>query len=129
MARLFSPRGITMSRTRFATIANKLRNRYYDLPLIEMHISTISGHRSSPLGLAAYPDQDPACVEAAAAAGINYFFFYSPSSGAFVSALRRTAKSQRNDIIIAAGTGARSKSGLQAARRKSLAATGADLLD
>jgi aryl-alcohol dehydrogenase-like predicted oxidoreductase len=94
-----------------------------------MQISTIRGTRASRLGLAAYPDQDPRCVEAAAKAGINYFFFYSASVTPFIEALKRVARDSRDDIILASGTGARSKSGLQNARRNILSAVGADVID
>lgn len=94
-----------------------------------MHISTIRGTRASRLGLATYPEQDPAIVDAAARGGINYFFFYNPSSSPFVDALRSVVKMQRDDILVASGTGARSKSGLQAARRNIRSAIDSDVLD
>jgi aryl-alcohol dehydrogenase-like predicted oxidoreductase len=94
-----------------------------------MHISTIRGTRASRLGLAAYPEQDPAIVDAAARGGINYFFFYNPSSSPFVDALRSIVKTQRDDILVASGTGARSKSCLQAARRNIRSAVNSDVLD
>jgi aryl-alcohol dehydrogenase-like predicted oxidoreductase len=94
-----------------------------------MNITTIRGEQTSPLGLAAYPEQDPSCAELAARSGINFFFFYSPSSTPFVDALRSIAKTKRDDIILAGGAGARSKTGLQAARRKIFAAVDAEVLD
>jgi len=94
-----------------------------------MHISTIRGTRASRIGLAAYPEQDPAIVDAAVPGGINYFFFYNPSSSPFVDALRSIVKTRRDDILVASGTGARSKSGLQAARRNIRSAVDSDVLD
>jgi hypothetical protein len=51
-------------------------------------ISSINGTCASSLGLAAYPDQDPKCVQRAFQCSINYFFVYSPGSKLFTKALK-----------------------------------------
>jgi aryl-alcohol dehydrogenase-like predicted oxidoreductase len=92
-------------------------------------ISSINGTYASSLGLAAYPDQDPKCVQRAFECGINYFFFYSPGSKLFTKALKRLAKEHRDEIILASGSGSRTASGLRAARRKITTVVGVEVLD
>src|SRR5687768_9623424 len=94
-----------------------------------MQISTSSGMGASCLGLAAYPDQDPQCIDRAFKAGINYFFFYGAGQKAFITALRPLVTKCANDVIVASGSGARTKAGLRAARRKILAALGTEIID
>jgi aryl-alcohol dehydrogenase-like predicted oxidoreductase len=94
-----------------------------------MHISTIPGAPACPLALAANPDQDPKCVERAAVLGINFFFFYSPGHKLFVEALKPVVRQRRNEIILASGSGSRSKTGLRSARRKILAAIDDEMID
>jgi aryl-alcohol dehydrogenase-like predicted oxidoreductase len=83
-----------------------------------MQITTQHGNSASRLGLAAYEDQDPRCVSAAFDLGFNFFFFYSAGAIHFVEALKPIARNFRNDVIVATGSGARTKTGLRAARRK-----------
>jgi aryl-alcohol dehydrogenase-like predicted oxidoreductase len=92
-------------------------------------ISSINGTFASSLGLAAYPDQAPDCVGRAFECGINFFFFYSPGSKAFINALKPLIKEHRDEIIVASGSGSRTPSGLQAARRKIEKAAGVEVLD
>jgi aryl-alcohol dehydrogenase-like predicted oxidoreductase len=92
-------------------------------------LSTISGRPTSLLGLAAYPQQDPRCVRRAFESGINFFFFYGPGQKDFVDGLAGLVQQQRDELIIASGSGARTSSGLRAARRNILAAVGADTID
>ena len=73
----------------------------------EVEIATSTGTRASTLGLAAYPDQDPKCVQGAFECGINYFFFYSPGSKLFIKALKPLIKEHRDEIILACGSGSR----------------------
>lgn len=92
-------------------------------------ISTINGTTASDLGLAAHPDQDPKCLRRAFEAGINYFFFFGPSSKLFIEALEPLIEGHRGEIILASGSGARTAGGLRAARRKIATALGVDVLD
>lgn len=92
-------------------------------------IETLDGTPASVLGLAAYANQDPACQARAFEAGINYFFFYSPGQGGFAESLAPLASRHRESMIIASGSGARSASGLRAARRKILATVKTERLD
>src|SRR6478752_414202 len=92
-------------------------------------ISSINGTHTSSLGLAAYTDQDPKCVERAFESGINYFFFYSPGSKLFTKALKPLVKEHRDEIVLASGSGSRTVGGLRAARRKIASAVGAEALD
>lgn len=93
------------------------------------HISAIDGTHGSSLGLAAYVDQDPECVVRAFELGINFFFFYSPGSKAFIKALKPVIDEHRDAIILATGSGARTASGLRAARRKIASPLGLEVLD
>src|SRR3954469_4475029 len=92
-------------------------------------ISSINGTFASSLGLAAYPDQDPDCVVRAFESGINFFFFYSPGSKRFVKPLKPLIEEHRDEIIVASGSGSRTPSGLQAARRNIEKAAGVEVLD
>lgn len=92
-------------------------------------ISTTSGTKAGVLGLAAHPEQDAQCVRRAFESGINYFFFYGPSSRGFIQALKPLIKEHRDEVIVASGSGSRSVSGVRAARRKIATAAGVDVLD
>jgi aryl-alcohol dehydrogenase-like predicted oxidoreductase len=81
------------------------------------------------LALAAYPDQDPRCVQQAFQAGINFFFFYSAGQKHFVDGLRPLVRTSRDQIILASGSGARTGGGLRAARKAILSAIGAETID
>ncbi len=92
-------------------------------------ISSINGTYASSLGLAAYTDQDPKCVQRAFECGINYFFFYSPGSKLFTKALKHLAKEHRDEIILSSGNGSRTVSSLRAARKKIATVAGVEVLD
>jgi aryl-alcohol dehydrogenase-like predicted oxidoreductase len=92
-------------------------------------ITTQSGDRVCPLGLAAAPQQDARCVRRAFERGINFFFFYGPGNGTFIERLAALIRTRREHVIIATGSGARRRSSLLAARRKLLAALKVDVLD
>jgi aryl-alcohol dehydrogenase-like predicted oxidoreductase len=62
-------------------------------------------------------------------AGINFFFFYSPGHKVFVDALKPLVRTHREQILLASGSGSRKPSGLKTARRKILAAVGAEMID
>jgi aryl-alcohol dehydrogenase-like predicted oxidoreductase len=83
-------------------------------------ITTISGRRASPLGLAAVPGQDPRCVRRAFRAGINCFFFYGPGHGDFIGALAPLLRARREEMVVATGSGSRTPRGLTEVRRKVL---------
>lgn len=70
------------------------------------------------LGLAAVPNQDPRCAAKAFKSGVNYFFFYGPGYGPFLKALAALAGENRDDVILATGSGARTSKSLLAVRRK-----------
>lgn len=92
-------------------------------------ITTLSGNTVRPLGLAAGPKQDPICVRRAFDGGINYFFFYGPGQRPFVKALAVLIRKNRDDVIIATGSGARKAKSLTTARRKIAAALNTKLID
>src|SRR3954454_1547313 len=92
-------------------------------------ISSINGTFASSLGLAAYPDQDPDCVSRAFESGINFFFFYSPGSKAFIKALKPLIKENRDEIILACGSGSRTAGRLRTARRKIVTIADVEVLD
>src|SRR5215471_16422724 len=80
-------------------------------------ITSLSGNSVRPLGLAAGPEQDPVCVRRAFDGGVNYFFFYGPGQEPFVKALAMQIRTNRDDVIIATGSGARKAKSLTTARR------------
>lgn len=61
--------------------------------------------------------------------GINFFFFYGPGHRPFIEKLAALVRKQREEVIVATGSGSRKVSTLQAARRKLLALLGAETLD
>jgi aryl-alcohol dehydrogenase-like predicted oxidoreductase len=92
-------------------------------------IRSLGGTKAAPLGLAAYPHQDPKCIRRAYRAGVNYFFYYGPGQTSFIEALAPLARRSREEIIVATGSGARKRTGLAGARKKCAAALGVDMLD
>ncbi len=59
-----------------------------------MHmITSLAGELASRLGLAAHPGQHLGCVGLACKGGINFFFFYGPSPGAFGEVLAPSSAS------------------------------------
>lgn len=99
------------------TIVNKAR------------ILTRRGTAASCLGLAARPDQDPKCIRWAFGNGINFFFFYGPGNKEFIAELAVLIKRRADDVIIASGSGSRTKNGLRAARRKIVTLLGTEQID
>jgi aryl-alcohol dehydrogenase-like predicted oxidoreductase len=97
--------------------------------LFETRISTRRGTPASRLGLAARPDQDPTCIRRAFGHGINFFFFYAPGNKVFVSELAMLSKRRADDIIVASGSGSRTRNGLRASRRKILSSLGTEQID
>jgi aryl-alcohol dehydrogenase-like predicted oxidoreductase len=81
-------------------------------------LTTLDGTSASRLGLAAGPRQDSQCVPRAFAGGINYFFFYGPSNTPFIAELAGLVRRQRQQIIVATGSGSRRPEGLRTVRRK-----------
>jgi aryl-alcohol dehydrogenase-like predicted oxidoreductase len=81
------------------------------------------------LGLAAGPDQDPKCIRWAFEHGINFFFFYGPGNRDFTAELALLIQRRANETIIATGSGARTRNGLRAARRKIASSIGTDIID
>lgn len=92
-------------------------------------ISTRRGNPANCLGLAARPDQDPKCVRWAFGHGINFFFFYGLGSKAFIAELAMLIKRRADDVVIASGSGSRTKNGLRAALRKIVSLVGTDQID
>ena len=92
-------------------------------------ITSLRGVPASCLGLAAHPEQDPRCVRRAFDGGINYFFFYGPGNGPFIKGLVPLIRKRREEVIVATGSGGRQRSSLLTARRKILAALGAEMID
>jgi aryl-alcohol dehydrogenase-like predicted oxidoreductase len=95
----------------------------------DARISTRRGTPASCLGLAARPDQDPKCVRWAFGRGINFFFFYGPGNKEFIAELAVLIKRRAADLIVASGSGARTKNGLRAARRKIVSLVGTEQID
>src|SRR5215471_11983368 len=92
-------------------------------------LTTLDGTPASFLGLAAGPKQDPRCVRRAFAGGINYFFFYGPGHTSFIAELAALLPRQRQQILVATGSGSRRVAGLRAAWRKLAALLGIEVID
>jgi aryl-alcohol dehydrogenase-like predicted oxidoreductase len=87
-------------------------------PSAKRRLTSLDGNPASCLGLAAGPKQDPRCVRRAFTGGINYFFFYGPGHTSFIEELAALVQRQREQIIVATGSGSRRIERLRAARRK-----------
>ena len=61
--------------------------------------------------------------------GINFFFFYGPGYKPFIKELALLARTQRDKLIVATGSGARKRASLSAVRRKILGLLGFDRID
>ena len=92
-------------------------------------ITTPSGNRAQPLGLAAYPGQSAECVRVAHSGGVNFFFFYSLSHSPLVEALLPLVRQRRDDLIVSTGSGSRTPKGLERTRRTICRRLGVDTLD
>ncbi|MCH7750017.1 MAG: aldo/keto reductase [Acidobacteria bacterium] len=92
-------------------------------------ITTLAGAPARPLGLAAYPEQQRACVRVAHAAGVNFFFFYSISHESLIDGLAPVLRRARDDVIVATGSGSRNRKGLERARRAICRRLGVETLD
>src|SRR5262245_51706686 len=92
-------------------------------------ITTLSGHLSSRLGLAAVPDQDSHCVRQAFENGINYFFYYDSDNESFVVELAAILRTNRTDVIVATGSESRTARLLSAVKEKALAALDVEIID
>ena len=80
-------------------------------------IKSLAGESASRLGLAARPEQDLHCVRRAHQRGINLFFFYGPNPGPFGEALAPLLRKQRDELIVASGSGSRKRGTLVSARK------------
>jgi len=92
-------------------------------------ITSLRGVPACRLGLAAHPEQDAGSIRRAFDRGINYFFFYGPGHGRFIAGLAPLVRTRRQEVIVATGSGGRKRSSLLTARRKIVAALGAETLD
>jgi aryl-alcohol dehydrogenase-like predicted oxidoreductase len=92
-------------------------------------IASVAGIPASRLALAAHPEQDPRCIQRAFQAGVNFFFFYGPGHARFIAGLAPLVRKHRQEIIVATGSGGRQRRSLLAARRKIVAALGAETID
>ncbi len=81
-------------------------------------ITTLAGAPASPLGLAAIPDQQRACVARGFEAWINYFFFYSVGYRPMLGGLAPLLRRRREALIVSTGSGSRQAAGLERARRQ-----------
>lgn len=82
-----------------------------DLPT--KSIKTLSGSRSSRLGFASQYIKYVDCVQAAFAAGINYFFSYNLLCEQLLSGLKPLLTTHRDAILIATGSESRAPNTLQ----------------
>jgi len=94
----------------------------------ESRLSTATGE-VRPLGLAGHPDQDPGLVTEAFDAGVNLFFFYGTSHAALIEGLSGLVSGNRREVLVATGSGARTRDGLERAWRELTRAVGIDDVD
>ena len=66
-----------------------------------MELTTRDGRAIKPLGLAGHPEMATACVPAAFAAGIDYFFFYSLDFESMLDELGDLCAEHRDEVVIA----------------------------
>jgi aryl-alcohol dehydrogenase-like predicted oxidoreductase len=92
-------------------------------------LRALNGTPASCLGLAAGPNKAPLYVRRAFAGGINFFFFYGPGSTSFIEELATLLARNREQIIVATGSGSRKIAGLRTARRKLTALLGVEPID
>jgi len=80
-----------------------------------MQITTLQNKPVARLGLASVPDKDmdPRIPGQAAAAGIDYFFFYNLSYTPFIEGLKPLLAEQRDSIAVATGSLHRDRDGLR----------------
>ncbi len=80
-----------------------------------MQITTLQNQPVTPLGLASVPDKgmDRRVPERAAAAGINYFFFYNLTYPDFIDGLKPVLEVQRESIVVATGCLERDRAGMR----------------
>ncbi len=78
-----------------------------------MSVTTIDGSPLSALGLSGNPEIEIDCVPAAAAAGINWFFFYDKTSTNLIEGLVPLMQSERNRLFVATGSESRDRSTLE----------------
>ena len=76
-------------------------------------LKTLSGSKSSRLGFASQYLKDVDCVQAAFAAGINYFFSYNLPSDQLLDGLKPLLSDHRDTILIATGSESRDPNTLQ----------------
>ena len=72
-----------------------------------MNLETLKGQPASILGLGGNQAMDTSCVALAFEAGINYFFFYNLSHENLLSGLKPIVATQREQILVATGSGDR----------------------
>lgn len=82
-----------------------------DLPA--KSLKTLSGSKSSRLGFASQYLKDVDCVQAAFAAGINYFFSYNLLSDQLLGGLKPLLTTHGDAILIATGSESRAPNTLQ----------------
>lgn len=80
-----------------------------------MRLTTQQNKPVGPLGLASVPDgeMDPRCPARAAAAGIDYFFFYNLSYTTMLDGLRSVLADRREAVAVATGSLSRDRQGLR----------------
>ena len=66
-------------------------------------ITTLTGNKTSVLGLGSNPNMDSQCLSIAYQAGINYFFFYNLNSSHLIQEMKNLAHNYRPEIIFATG--------------------------
>lgn len=98
-----------------------------DLPA--KSLTTLSGSKSSRLGFASQYLKEVDCVQAAFAAGINYFFSYNLPSDQLLGRLKPLLTTHRDAILIATGSEDRDPNTLQHDFNQVRRSLGTDIID
>jgi aryl-alcohol dehydrogenase-like predicted oxidoreductase len=94
-----------------------------------MSVTTMDGVPLSALGLSGNPEMDSACVPAAAAAGINWFFFYDNTSVNLIEGLAPVLQAERNGLFVATGSESRDRRTLERYLDEACLRLGVDVID
>jgi len=94
-----------------------------------MSVATTDGSPLSPLGLSGNPDMTSDCVDAAAGAGINWFFFYDTTFTGLIEGLVPLLHTERDHLFVATGSESRAPRALERYLNEVCLRLGVDVID
>jgi aryl-alcohol dehydrogenase-like predicted oxidoreductase len=92
-------------------------------------ITTICGEPLSVLGLGGSLGMEEACVEVAAKAGVNWFFFYDDSFSTLIDGAAQLLQRQRHRYFISTGSESRDVQELETYLERMLERVGVEVID